>query len=183
MTEWLSAHRRSVLFLVVVAAIAGSVAAWRLPVSLFPRIDFPRIVLSVDAGDRPADRMVIEVTRPLEQVLRSVPDVQNVRSTSSRGAADISLSFAWGTDMVAAELQVESAANRALAELPAGTRFDIRRMDPTVFPVVGLALTSKTRSLVTLRDLAFYRLRPLLAAVPSPSRKAPARYLRASGVC
>ncbi len=166
MTEWLSAHRLSVLFLVAVAAIAGVVAAWRLPVGLFPRIDFPRIVLSVDAGDRPADRMVVEVTRPLEQVLRSVPDVQNVRSTSSRGAADISLSFAWGTDMVAAELQVESAANRALTELPAGTRFEVRRMDPTVFPVVGLALTSKTRSLVALRDLAFYRLRPLLAALP-----------------
>ena len=165
MTPWLSAHRRSVLFFVAVAAIAGAVAAWRLPVSLFPRIDFPRIVLSVDAGDRPADRMVIEVTRPLEQVLRSVPDVQNVRSTSSRGSADISLSFGWGTDMVAAELQVESAANRALTELPAGTRFDVRRMDPTVFPVVGLALTSKTRSLVALHDLAFYRLRPLLAAL------------------
>ena len=47
MTPWFSTHRRSVLFLVAVAAIAGAVAAWQLPVSLFPRIDFPRIVLSV----------------------------------------------------------------------------------------------------------------------------------------
>jgi CzcA family heavy metal efflux pump len=165
-TEWFGAHRRSVLFLVVVAAIAGTVAAWQLPVSLFPRIDFPRIVISVDAGDRPADRMVVEVTRPLEQLLRSVPDVHGIRSTSSRGAADIALSFGWGTDMVAAQLQVESAANRALTELPSGTRFEVRRMDPTVFPVVGLALTSPTRDLVALRDLAYLRLRPLLAAVP-----------------
>jgi multidrug efflux pump subunit AcrB len=68
--------------------------------------------------------------------------------------------------MVAAQLQVESAVNRALAELPTGTSFEVRRMDPTVFPVVGLSLTADRRSLVELRDLAFYRLRPLLAAVP-----------------
>ena len=166
MTDWLAAHRRAVLFLFAVAASAGLLAALQLPVSLFPRIDFPRIVVSVDAGERPADQMVVEVTRPLEQALRGVPDVHRIRSTSSRGAAELSVSFAWGADMVAAQLQVESAANRALAELPAGTRFEVRRMDPTVFPVVGLSLTAEHRSLVELRDLAYFRLRPLLAAVP-----------------
>ena len=166
MTDWLDAHRRSVLFLVAVAATCGVVAAYVLPVSLFPRIDFPRIVVSVDAGERAADRMVVEITRPLEQALRGVPDVQKIRSTTSRGAAELSVGFAWGADMVAAQLQVESAVNRALVELPAGTRFEVRRMDPTVFPVIGLSLTSEQRSLVELRDLAYYRLRPLLAAVP-----------------
>ena len=73
MTSWLAAHRRSVLFLFAVATLAGLFAAVRLPVSLFPRIDFPRIVVSVDAGERPSDQMVVEVTRPLEQALRGVP--------------------------------------------------------------------------------------------------------------
>lgn len=166
MTSWLAAHRRSVLFLFAVATLAGLFAAVRLPVSLFPRIDFPRIVVSVDAGERPSDQMVVEVTRPLEQALRGVPDVRQLRSTTSRGAAEVSVAFAWGADMVAAQLQVESAMNRVLADLPAGTAFEVRRMDPTVFPVVGLSLTSDKRSLVELRDLAYYRLRPLLAAVP-----------------
>ena len=166
MTAWLALHRRSVLFLFAVATCAGVLAAMQLPVSLFPRIDFPRIVVSVDAGERPADRMVVEVTRPLEQALRGVPDVHQIRSTTSRGSAELSVSFAWGADMVAAQLQVESAVNRSLAELPAGTSFEVRRMDPTVFPVVGLSLTSEKRGLVELRDLAYYRLRPLLATVP-----------------
>ena len=166
MTDWLRDHRRSVLFLVGVAAVCGAVAAYRLPISLFPRIDFPRIVVSVDAGERAADRMVVEVTRPLEQALRAVPDVQKIRSTTSRGAAELSVGFAWGADMVAAQLQVESAVNRAVVELPVGTRFEVRRMDPTVFPVVGLSLTSDRRSLVSLRDLGYYHLRPLLASVP-----------------
>ncbi len=143
-----------------------AVAAWQLPVALFPNIDFPRIAVNIDAGDRPADRMVVEVTRPLEQALRSVPDVGSIRSTSSRGAADISVNFGWGTDMVAAQLQVESEINRALPDLPPGVRFQVRRMDPTIFPIMGLTLTSDKRDLIELHDLAYYTLRPILSAVP-----------------
>ena len=166
MIAWLQTHQRSVLFLLTAATFGGLFAALKLPVGLFPTIDFPRVVVSVDAGDRPVERMVVEVTRPLEQALRGVPDVLGLRSTSSRGAAEISVNFAWGNDMVAAQLQVESAINRILPDLPAGTRQEVRRMDPTVFPVLGLALTSKTRDLVALRDFAYYRLRPLLTSVP-----------------
>jgi CzcA family heavy metal efflux pump len=155
-----------VLFLIVVAAVGGAVAAWQLPVALFPNIDFPRIAVNIDAGDRPADRMIVEVTRPLEQALRSVPDVGSIRSTSSRGSADISVNFGWGTDMVAAQLQVESEINRALPDLPPGVRFQVRRMDPTIFPILGLTLTSDTQSLTELHDLAYYTLRPVLSAVP-----------------
>jgi len=165
-TAWLVAHRRSVLFLIAVAALMGAVAAWQLPVALFPNINFPRIAVNIDAGDRPSDRMVVEVTRPLEQALRQVPDVGNIRSTSTRGSADISLNFAWGTDMVAAQLQVESALNRALPELPPGIRYQVRRMDPTVFPIFGLTLTSNTRDLTQIHDLAFYTMRPFLSAIP-----------------
>ena len=75
MTRWLAAHVRSLLLAAALLAIGGIGAALRLPVSLFPHIDFPRVVVSVDAGDRAADQTAIEVTRPLEEALRSVPGV------------------------------------------------------------------------------------------------------------
>jgi CzcA family heavy metal efflux pump len=165
-SAWLVVHRRSILFLIAVATFGGLVAAWQLPVALFPNIDFPRIAVNIDAGDRPADRMIVEVTRPLEQAMREVPDVGSIRSNSSRGAADISVNFAWGTNMVAAQLQVESALNRALPDLPPGIRFQVRRMDPTIFPIYGLSLTSDTRDLTQIRDLAYYTMRPFLSAIP-----------------
>lgn len=166
MIAWLASHRRSILFLLTAAAMAGVFAALTLPVGLFPTIDFPRVVVTVESGDRPVDRMVVEVTRPLEQAIREVPDVVGIRSTSSRGSADISVNFDWGTDMVAAQLQIESAINRILPDLPPGTRQDVRRMDPTVFPFLGLTLTSPSRDAVSLRDFAYFRLRPLLSAIP-----------------
>jgi CzcA family heavy metal efflux pump len=166
MTRWLSGQARFVLLAFVLLGLAGSASAVRLPVSLFPRIDFPRVVVAVDAGDRPVEQMVSQVTRPIERALRTVPGVVSVRSTSSRGSAELSVNFAWGADMVAATLQAESAVNAVVPDLPPGARFEVRRMDPTVFPVLGLALVSQTRDPVALRDFAQLQLAPLLSSTP-----------------
>jgi len=170
LAHWAAVHRRSILFLVAMLALAGIVAGFKLPVALFPHVDFPRVVVSLDAGDRPADQMVIVVTRKVEQAVRSVPGVVGLRSTTSRGSAELSINFAWGDDMVTAMLQVESAINQVLPELPPGTRFRVRRMDPTVFPVAAYSLTSDSQSLVQLRDLAQYQLVPLLSSIHGVAR-------------
>ncbi len=163
--HWAAAHRRSILFLVVILALAGVAAGLKLPVALFPHIDFPRVVVSLEAGDRPADQMIIAVTRPVEQAVRSVPGVASLRSTTSRGSAEVSINFQWGEDMIAAMLQVGSAINQVLPTLPAGTSFSVRRMDPTVFPVVAYSLTSDLKTLVELRDIGQYQLIPLLSSI------------------
>ena len=168
--HWAAAHRRSILFLVAILALAGIAAGMKLPVALFPHVDFPRVVVSLDAGDRPADQMVIVVTRLVEQAVRSVPGVVSLRSTTSRGSAELSINFGWGDDMVAAMLQVESAVNQVLPELPAGTRFSVRRMDPTVFPVAAYSLTSDSLSPVALHDLAQHQLVPLLSSINGVAR-------------
>ncbi|HMI37197.1 MAG TPA: efflux RND transporter permease subunit, partial [Steroidobacteraceae bacterium] len=172
LVEHMHGQRRFAIALIALLAIGGLVASWTLPVALFPHVDFPRIVVNIDAGDRPADRMATEVTMLVEEAVRSVPGLRSVRSTSSRGSADISINFDWGQDMVAAMLQVESAVNRTMPSLPAGTSFEVRRMDPTVFPTVAYSLTSKKQSLVELRDLAYYQLRPLLSAVTGVAKVA-----------
>ncbi len=119
-TDWLQAHRRSILFLLLALAVAGVIAAFRLPVSLFPTVDFPRVVVSLDAGDRPADLMALQVTTPVEEAVRSVPGVRDVRSTTSRGSADISINFDWGTDMASATLQINAAVGPCPAATSAG---------------------------------------------------------------
>src|SRR5882762_1591722 len=167
---WVESHRRSILFLMVTLAAAGIVASLNLPVSLFPTVDFPRAVVSLDAGDRPAEQMEMQVTRPVENAVRRVPGVVNVRSTTSRGAADVSINFTWGTDMASATLQVNAAIAQIVSQLPAGTNVLTRRMDPTVFPIIAYSLTSATTSLTQLRDLADYQLRPLLSSVTGVSQ-------------
>ena len=95
---WLRSHRRSLLVLVVLVAVAGGITASRLPVALFPYVEFPTIAVDLEAGDRPAERTANEVTRPVEQALRGVRGVRSLRSTTSRGTAEITVGFAWGDD-------------------------------------------------------------------------------------
>lgn len=166
MTGMLARHSHTFILVAVLLAIAGAVAAFGLPVGLFPQVSFPRIVVDIHAGDRPADATALLVTRPLEDAIRAVPGVDSVRSETSRGEAQVSIDFGWGRDMVAATLLVDAAVAKVLPGLPPGTGYDVRRMDPTVFPIISYALRSDALSPVALRDFAQYRIAPLLAAIP-----------------
>ena len=166
MTEALQRHRASIALAVLLLTIGGVLAALRLPVALFPQIDYPRVVVSIDAGERAPAEMAAAITRPSEIALRSVPGVSRIRSTTSRGTAEISVFFPWGGDMVTSELAVRTAMAALVQDLPTGTRFDVRRSDPTIFPVLGLALTSASLDPATLRQVAETKLRPALTTVP-----------------
>ena len=163
-------HRRSLLALLALAILGGLLAGSSLPVGLFPTVPFPRIAVSIDAGDRPIDQTEATITRPMEQAIRAVPGVRNVRSTTSRGAADISVNFAWNSDMNLALQRTEASLSRAAATLPHGVTFTVRRMDPTVFPVVAYSLTSDRTGPVALRRYAEQTLVPLLTNIDGVAR-------------
>jgi len=163
--QWVAAHGRSLFFLAAILVTGGFLSALRLPVGLFPQISFPRVVISLEAGDRPAEEMAALVTYPVEEAARSVPGARSVRSSTSRGSAEVSVSFDWGLDMTTATLQIEAELAQLASSLPPGTATSVRRMDPTVFPVIAYSLTSGLRSETQLYDLAYYQLRPRLSTV------------------
>lgn len=165
MAAWLQSHQRSILLALAVLTMGGALSAYLLPVALFPAVDFPRILVSIEAAERPPARMAMEITQPLERALRQVPEVSSVRSLSSRGAAEISVEFRWQTDMVAALLQTQTTMTQGLAALPPGINFEARRMDPTVFPVYGVGMSSTERSLSALRTLAERDIAPTLSGI------------------
>ena len=170
MLAWLEQHRRSFLALAAVLALGGIVAALSLPIGLYPQTNFPRVRITIDTGSQPAVQMVQQVTQPIEQAARAVPGVVDVSSTTSRGTGQIIIDFAWGTDMTAATLAVDSAVAQLLPSLPPGIGYSVLRMDPTVFPFMAYALTASGITPVRLQDIANTELVPLLSAVPGVAR-------------
>jgi len=166
----LGSQSRAFITIAIALALAGVVAALSLPIGLFPQVAFPRVVVDLDAGNRPADQTALLVTRPVEEAIRAIPGVQDVRSETTRGTAQISIDFGWGRDMVTSTLLVDSAIARAVGSLPPGTTYDVRRMDPTVFPIISYALVSDQTSPVALQDLARYQITPLLSSIPGLAR-------------
>lgn len=166
----LRTQSRAFVLVALALALAGIVAALSLPIGLFPQVSFPRVVVDLDAGSRPADQTALTVTRPVEEAIRAIPGVNNVRSETSRGTAQISIDFGWGRDMIASTLLVDTAVGRILPSLPQGTRYDVRRMDPTVFPIISYALVSDSADPGMVQDFARYQVTPLLSSVPGLAR-------------
>jgi CzcA family heavy metal efflux pump len=166
-----ASHRRRSLLTLLTLLIAGGIAAAAvMPVGLFPNVRFPRIAVTVDAGDRPADQTETVITRPVEQALRAIPGVRNLRSTTGRGEAEVSINFGWGQDMDLALQRVQSALTGAQERLPTGVSFDVRRQDPTVDPVAAYSLTSARATPVELRRFADLTLAPVLSTIDGVAR-------------
>lgn len=167
-----SVRRRAVALYLVVAILAllGAYEVLGLPASIFPQVTFPIVKVIADVREEPAARMMPTVTRPLEEAILRVPGVERVRSTTSRGSSELSALFAWGTDMAVALQRVQAESQRVLQGLPAGTTLDVEWMNPAVFPILGYALVSDTRSAAELRAFAEYTLKPALIRIPGVSQ-------------
>ena len=86
-------YGRAIALAVALAAGAGIVAGVALPSSIYPSLEFPRVVIIGHSGTLPAQTMMLSVTRPLEQAVMEVPGIRRVRSTTFRGATEISAQF------------------------------------------------------------------------------------------
>jgi multidrug efflux pump subunit AcrB len=164
--EGVRAQRRAILFAFTCVLVTGAWSAWHAPTAILPNVTFPRITVIADAGELPAEQMLRAVTRPLETSVRRVPGVRELRSTTARGSVEMNLDCDWKTPMDLTLQRVQASLDAVRGMLPEGTTVDARLMNPALFPVLAYSLTSPTRSLAELRDLAELRLQPELARLP-----------------
>ncbi len=159
---WFARHSKSILFLFFVLVAVGVYEALSIPIAVFPATNFPRIIIGVDNGVMPIDQMEVTITRPIEEAVNSVSGLEDVRSTTSRGSAEIDLSFTWGADMAQTLLQVNAAIARVQSTLPATAQIETHRLDFASFPILGYSLTSDKVPQTQLWELATYTLKPRL---------------------
>jgi CzcA family heavy metal efflux pump len=162
-------HARSVVLATILLVAAGLVAAWQLPSSIYPPLEFPRIVIIARSGTLPTRGMTLTVTRPLEQAAMSTPGVRRVRSRTFRGATEVDAYFGASTDMIVALQQLQSLVDQIRQELPQDTELTVERLTPATFPVLSLNITGAL-SIPDLYDYAFYVMRPALARAPGVGR-------------
>lgn len=158
-------HSRAAALVAVALVVAGAVAAFSLPSSIYPPLEFPRIVVIAHSGTLPPQTMMVTVTRPLEQGAMEVPGIRRVRSRTIRGASEISAQFDPSTDMVVALQQLQNRVAEIRGELPSDVQLTVERLTPAVFPVFILSMTGGLAT-ADLNDYATYVMKPELARVP-----------------
>jgi CzcA family heavy metal efflux pump len=161
-SHWFARHSKPLIFLIITLAALGVYLAFTIPVAVFPTTNFPRILIAADNGVMPIDQMMVMVTRPIEQAVNSVPGLQQVRSNTSRGSAEIDLFFDWNIDMFQTLQYVNSAISRVQSELPPTATIVANRMTFASFPIIGYSMTSDKIPQTELWQLATYELKPRL---------------------
>ncbi len=161
-----SIQRRALTLVLASILVLGAYAAAHLPNSILPEVTFPRVKILADSGELPSDAMMRAVTKPLEESIRRVPGVLEVRSATSRGSAEINLDCAWDSDMNLTLQRVQAQIEAVRPSLAPGTTLDARLMNPTLFPVLGFSMTSDRVSLAQLRDFAVTLMTPEISRLP-----------------
>jgi CzcA family heavy metal efflux pump len=158
-------HKKPISLVLFIILLGGGFAYSRLQTSLFPEITFPKIKIIADAGLQPVNKMMVTVTKPLENAVKQVPDVQYVRSTTSRGSCEISAFMNWNADIDLSQQRIESSINEIKSSLPPEANITVEKMNPSILPVSGYTLESHSLSPIELKQLATYTVKPFLSQV------------------
>ena len=162
---WLARSTRTIFFFAVMLTAAGIFLAFKVPVSVFPETNFPRVIIAIDNGVMPVEQMEVTITQPIENAVNSVPGLETVRSTTSRGTAEVSLFFDWNVNMVTTLQLVDAALSTVEQNLPSTVHISTNRLTFATFPILGYSLTSDTIAQTQLWEIATYDLKPPLNRV------------------
>jgi multidrug efflux pump subunit AcrB len=163
---WFARESKSIIFLIVALALVGIYLAFTIPIAVFPTANFPRIIVGVDNGVMPIDQMLVTITRPIEEAVSGVLGIEDVKSITSRGSAEIDLFFNWNVDMFQTLQRVNAAIARVEPELPSTVKIETNRLEFSSFPILGYGLTSENVPQTQLWELATYNIKPRLNSLP-----------------
>jgi CzcA family heavy metal efflux pump len=169
MKNFFSRYRNPVSLVLAAIIIGGIFLYGRIQTSLFPEVTFPKIKIIADNGEQPIDKMMITVTRPLEAAIKRIPDLNMLRSTTSRGTCEISAFLNWDADINVNQQMLESRISQIKNDLPPDVRIQIEQMNPSILPVIGYAVESDKRSPIELKLIATYVIKPFLSQIEGVS--------------
>src|ERR1700743_2369618 len=167
--DFFISHKKPLSLVLAMIIMGGLFSYSKLQTSLFPEITFPKIKIIADEGLQPVNKIMLPVTNPLKNAIKQVPDLQYVRSTTSRGSCEISAFMDWKADIDLSQQRIESKINEIKSDLPAGTQITVEKMNPSILPVMGYTLESHNKTPIELKQLANYTIKPFLSQVSGVS--------------
>ncbi|MDX3915440.1 MAG: efflux RND transporter permease subunit [Pseudosphingobacterium sp.] len=164
----------SVIIFTVSLLIFSLIAATKIPIDIFPKLNSPTIYVIESYGGMSPKQMEGFFSSRLQDQFLYVTGIKEISAKNIQGLTLLKLSFYEKTDMAEASAQVALQVNRAMKFFPPGALPpQVIRFDASSLPVGQLVLSSKSRSLKEIYDMASTLVRPSFSAVPGLSAPPP----------
>jgi multidrug efflux pump subunit AcrB len=148
----------------IAVAVAGLLAFSSLKYALFPDITFPVVVVNAQAPLSTALDTEAKLTKPLEESLKSLAGLEDIRSSTYPGQTAVSLSFVVGTNLETSKINTEKALKQL--NLPKGASYKIIPLNLNESAAVSYAIESSGRNLADLQKLTKDKIVPAIAQLP-----------------
>ena len=156
MAIWEICIRRPVftLMLVLGPVVLGVASYTRLGVELFPNVDVPVVVVTTTLKGASVDEMEAAVTKPIEEAVNTVSGIDELRSTTREGSAEVVVGFKLEKNGDQAAQEIRDKMTLISAQLPAGTEYPkVEKFNLDAAPVITLGVSGK-RSVREISELA-----------------------------
>lgn len=138
----LASERRVTITMITLAVLVfGFVSVSRLKLNLLPELSYPTITIRTELPGAAPLEVENLITKPIEEAVGVIKGVRLLRSVSRTGQSDVTLEFAWGTDMDYAGVDIREKLDILTLPLEA-KRPVLLRFDPSSEPVLRLGLTA-----------------------------------------
>jgi len=137
----------AVIMVFIALLILGTIAAFRLPVSLMPNIDIPEVTVQISYKNTTARELENNIVSPIRSQLLQVQHLADIQSETRNGNAIIHLKFEYGTPINLAYIEVNETIDRVMSQIPRDMQRPIViKARPTDIPVFNLIVTHKNDS-------------------------------------
>jgi cobalt-zinc-cadmium resistance protein CzcA len=150
----------------LVLIIAGIWALANLNVAAFPDLTPNQVQVITTAPGLSPNEVENLVSYPMETVMMGLPRATGVRSISKAGLSVVTVSFEDDVDLYFARAQVQQRMQDAVGELPAGAGPQLGPPATAMGEVFQYPVESDSLSLMELRTLQEYTIKPLLRTIP-----------------
>jgi hydrophobe/amphiphile efflux-1 (HAE1) family protein len=165
--SWAISRPIGTLMITCTLLVLGLVYVGRIPVDLLPKIVYPQVQVTV--GNPGVEPIVLEETiaKPLESALATVEGLERMETNIFEGRVQVSLNFAYGTNVDFALQDAATNVERVRSRLPEEAQAPvITKSDPSQQQIYQVAFSSTTRDLISLRQWVDQRLRPQILSSP-----------------
>ncbi len=158
-------NKLAIILIITLLASVGYKLATTIPQGVLPNIFFPRIEVSIDNGHSPISQMLYSVTKPSEEALKTVQDVQKIVSSTSVGTTDINIYFNWSIDPYLAYQLVQARMADIKNSISKDAKVIIRQATPSMYPVSIYTISSDNTSRAKLTEKLYYELKPVMLGI------------------